>query len=566
MKDLKHRRSNVKIWWTRLRSESSWIGIRRQRKRRDERKARMNEKMNRKGTGRGIVLVATVLIIYTIICYIIIDRNPGKEVEVNENSQKELVAVTLDHMTTLPLPASDSSVEWECGTFYNNISKKNMEAYLRRLSDAGWKDYSGKEFSIVIPSGTTEYELVNGDHMLQLITYFEDEGVAFYNSILVYYDNDISVSEWNARRGAVTKEEVLPLIQHQVEELSLQGKIPDNKDKVTGMFEIYIDQGYDKLKLQAFAAYSDLGFTGCFLVRNGIVTYVPGNLANSHVLDIDHDGTYEIIDAYDSWQGNTFKLELLAYEYVNPPTAGSLTEVLKQKYYTCFVPADGYDAYRLNMDRTETVTLIGETKDYGKVQIVNENFAIIGDEAESFLTWSEDFDQSRLSQIEKILPETPPLIDISMENRKLDYIICLSDWDGRTEPTEVSKLAEAFDENYPTTPLISLVTMAVNESAPRITIDFKEYMPDSIRVYDAMLTEKNTLRYNINTEQAVQIIDDSRVSIPLSQHFAYYLSSDSNDYDKEWRRLFQVVCKWKDKECIYAFLLNTKGKSLNGNE
>lgn len=524
----------------------------------------MNEKMNRKGTWRGIAVVVAVLIIYTVICYIIIDRNPGRQEETDEDPRKELIAVTLDHMTTLPLPASDSSVEWECGTFYSNISKKNMEAYLRRLSDAGWKEYSGKALSSEIPVGTTEYELVNGDHMLQLITFFEDENVAFYNSILVFYDDDISVSELKARRGAVTKEEVLPLIQHQVDELSQQGKIPDNKDKVTGMFEINIDQGYDKLQLQAFAAYSDLGFTGCFLVRNGIVTYVPGNLANSYVLDIDQDGIYEIIDAYNSWQGNTFKLELVAYEYVKPSNFDSPTEALRQKYYTCFVPDDGYDAFKLNVDRAETVTLIGETKDYGKVQIINGSFAIIGDEAESFLTWSEDFDQSRLSKIEKKIPKTPPLIDISMEDTKLDYIIRMSDWDGRTESTELSKLAEAFDEKYPTTPLISLVTMAVNESAPRITIDFKEYMPDSIRVYDAMLTEKNTLRYNINTEQAVQIIDDRKVSFPLSQHFAYYLSSDSEDYDKEWRRLFQVICTWRDKECTYAFLLNTKGKSLHG--
>lgn len=525
----------------------------------------MNEKKNRRGTWRVIAVIAVVLIIYTVICYIIIDRNPGKRDEVDEDSRKELIAVTLDHMTTLPLPDSDNSIEWECGTCYSDISKKNMEAYLRRLSDAGWRKYDGKALSSEVPSGTTVYELVNGDHMLQLITFFEDKDVAFYNSILVYYDDDISVSELKARKGAVTKEEILPLIQYQVDELSRQGKISDNKDKVTGLFEINIDQGYDKLQLQAFAAYSDMGFTGCFLVRNRIVTYVPGNLANSNVLDIDQDGKYEILDAYHTWQGNTYKLELIAYEYMNPQTVDSLTEILRQKYYTCFVPVDGYDAYKLNMDRAETVTLIGETKDYGKVQVVNGEFAIIGDEDESFLTWSDSFDQSRLSKIEKIIPETPPSIDISMETSKLDYIVRMSDWDGKTESTEFTQLADTLIEKYPTTPLVSLETAAVNESATRIIIDFKEHIPDSIRVYDAMLTEKNTIRYNINTEQVVQIIDDSRVSFPLSQHFAYYLSSDSKDYDKEWRRLFQVVCKWKGKECIYAFLVNTKGKSLEGN-
>ncbi len=525
----------------------------------------MNEKKNRRSIRNSIIVVAVVLIAYTITCYVMIDRYSGKIDGVDEDSRKELIAVTLDHMTTLPLPDSDTSAEWECGTFYSHISKTDMEAYLRRLSEAGWKNYDGKALSRDIPLGTTEYELVHGDHLLQLITFFEDPDIAFYNSILVYYDDDISVSELKGRKGAMTKEDALPLIQYQVDELSRQGTVSDNKDKVTGLFEINIDKGFDRLQLQAFAAYSDMGFTGCFLVRNGIITYVRGNLANSHVLDVDQDGKYEILDSYDSWRGNTYRLELVAYEYVNPEAFNSLTEILVQKYYTCLVPVDGHDVFKLNMDRAETVTLIGETKDYGKLQVVDGSFTILGEEAESFLTWSASFDQSRLSMIQKEIPENPPLVNISLDSSKLDYIIRRSDWDGRTEATEISKLVEAFDTEYPRIPLISLETAAVNESALRIIIDFGKCIPDSIRVYDAMLTENNMLRYNINTEQAVQIMDDSRVSFPLSQHFAYYLSSDLKDDDKEWRRLFQIVCTWKDKECTYAFLLNTKGKSAKQN-
>jgi hypothetical protein len=102
----------------------------------------------------------------------------------------------------------------------------------------------------------------------------------------------------------------------------------------------------------------------------------------------------------------------VAYEYVNPDTFNSLTEILKQKYYTCLVPVDGYDAYKLNMDRAETITLIGETKDYGKLQVVDGNFTIIGAEASSFLTWSEAFDQKRLSSMDKEIPDNPPKISM----------------------------------------------------------------------------------------------------------------------------------------------------------
>ncbi len=527
-------------------------------------KVRMNEKKNRKSTRRSIIVVILVMIVYTITCYVIIDRYPGKTDEVDGASHKELIAVTLDHMTTLPLPDSDASAEWECGTFYSNISKADMDAYLQRLSKAGWKKYDGDTLDTAVPTGTTEYELVNGDHLLQLITYFTNQEINFYNGILVYYDDDVSVSALKTRRNAITKEEVLPLIQYQADELSRQDKIAENLSRVTGLLEITIDRGFDRLQLQAFAAFSDMGFTGCFLVRKGIVTYVPGNLATAHVVDIDQDGKYEVLDAYESWEGNTYRLELVAYEYVNPETFNSLTEILKQKYYTCLVPVDGYDVYKLNMDKAETVTLIGESKDYGKLQIVNGNFTIIGEESANFLTWSDAFDQSRLSKIEKQIPSTPPAIKISLDTTKLNYIVRKSHWGDKTETTDAGKLAEAFDQEFHKTPLISLETAAVNESAPRIIIEFGKYMPDSIRVYDAMLTESNALRYNMNTEQAVQIMDNSKVSFPLSQHFAYYLSSNSKDYDKEWRRLFQIVCTWKDKECTYAFVLNTKGKSLTG--
>lgn len=527
---------------------------------------RMSEKKSRKTIRWSIVLVILVMIAYTITCYVIIDCYSEKPEEVDEDSNKEMIAVTLDHMTTLPLPDSETSAEWECGTFYSNISKTDMEVYFRRLSEAGWKNADGEPLDTVIPSGTTVYDLVNGDHLLQLMTFFEDTEIAFYNSILVYYDDDVSVNDKRERRGAMTKEEVFPLLQYQVDELSKQGVVAENKDVITGLFEIDIDKGYERLQLQAFAAFSDMGFTGCFLARKGIVTYVPGNLANSHVLDIDQDGSYEILDNYHSWKGNTFRLELVAYEYTNPVSLDSLTEILQQKYYTCFVPVDGYDSYKLNIDRAETITLIGETKDYGKLQVADGNFVIVGKEAANFLAWEEAFDQSRLSTIEKKIPDKPPIINIKLDSTQLNYIVSKSDWGGKTETTEVEQLVASYDKAHKTVPFIRLETIAINESAPKIVIDFGDYIPDTIKVYDAMLTEENTIRYKINTEQAVRILDDSSISFPLSQHFAYYFSSNSKDYDKEWRRLFQVDCTWGDKECTYAFLLNTKGKSLSGEE
>jgi hypothetical protein len=49
----------------------------------------------------------------------------------------------------------------------------------------------------------------------------------------------------------------------------------------------------------------------------------------------------------------------------------------------------------------------------------------------------------------------------------------------------------------------------------------------------------------------------SQVKICLQQHMSYYLSSNSKDYERDWLRLFRVVCKWSYNECTYAFLMNT---------
>jgi hypothetical protein len=422
----------------------------------------------------------------------------------------------------------------------------------------------GKEIDMNIIDGTTGYSLVNEDHILQLITYLMDPGVAICNSVLVYYDENSSLLEMQSRKGAIPKSEAQELIQIQVDELSKQGKIPYTKDIVTGLFELAIDNVYDEFQLQAYAAISDMGFTGCFLIRKGVTSYVPGTLVNALVIDIDEDGNYELLDAYDSWEGNTSRLELVAYEYGNPDYFSSLTEIPLQKYYSCYVPVDGYDKFRLVKEEKDRVSLVGETKVYGTVKIKDNTLCIIEENLSVFLPWDISFDQSRLQKIEKTIPTTPVDITITYGESKLDYIVQETNWEGKKEEASIADAVKQILGKNQDLPRISLDSFAPDYDSSKIIIDFGDSIPDTIKVYDSMLEEGGGVRYNLSSEQTVQIIDDRSVGFPLSQHIAYGLSSNSGDYEKDWRRLFQVKCTWGENECTYSFLINTgKKKQLD---
>jgi hypothetical protein len=92
-----------------------------------------------------------------------------------------------------------------------------------------------------------------------------------------------------------------------------------------------------------------------------------------------------------------------------------------------------------------------------------------------------------------------------------------------------------------------------------VVIDFGNSIPDSIHVTDAILDDGGKPLYGDKSimNETVKILDDSKVSFELKQHMALYLSSNLEDYEKDWRRLFRVVCRFGEKECVYAFLINT---------
>lgn len=518
-----------------------------------------NTAKSRRITRRCIGAVILMLIVYTVICYVIIDNysNAPKESLANEETNFSNSIVAEDNI--LPVPASDASVDWECGTYYSNISKSSMQEYLTKLAGAGWKDFEGKDIATEVMNGTTGYDLRYKDHILQLITYLVDTENAICNSILVYYDEELSYEDMMSRIGTIDKPEALSLIQTQVKELSQQGKIPDTKDIVTGLFELPVKNAYEKMQVQAFAAISDMGFTGCFLIRKGVASYVPGNLSSAQVTDIDRDGSYELLNSYDRYEANTYCLELAAYRYEIPDN-NSLSELAVEKYHTCYVPKKGYEQFQLVMEEQGRLLLMGEDGSYGTITVEEGMLCIQGERASELLSWSSAFDQSNLKTLRKIDPSEPSDITISLEEKELGYVIWKTNWMGTEQEYSAVQILELIKQSKIEIPTVYVGSFYEEESAQRISIDFGESMPDSIQVFDAMLEESGSPRYQLDYEQAVQIMSDSRVEFPLSQHMAYYLSSDTRDYDRDWKRLFRVVCTWGEKQCTYAFVINTGEK------
>lgn len=457
----------------------------------------------------------------------------------------------------IPIPESNNSVEWECGTYYSDISKEQLHSYMEKLKKGGWTEVYDKEFDTEVKEGTTEYALIRGEQLLQIMIFFHNPSASISNSILVKLDENISKNDILQRKDALTKEEAFDIIKTELENVVEQGEIPTSRGNISGLFELFIEDAYEKLQVQAFAATGENGFAGCFLVRKGVASYVKGDLQNACITDIDGNKKYEIVDLVTQWSDGIYKINLLSYEYRNPEYFSSLTEILMPQYSNCFV---SQDYHSLQLQKTNKgVKLVDNEKDYGKI-IVKDDM-LFPEKLDEFPydQWSLAYDQENLRNIEKRDPSEPPDIFISVDGVGIDYVVRKTKWEDISEDYSMSeewaKLAKA--DFIPTFTLGGFG--ASTEKSRLVTLDFGDSIPDSITVKDAMLDEGGAVRYGdkLILDQSVKILDQSRVQFNLTQHFAYGLSSNSEDYEKDWQRLFRVICTWGEKECVYTFLINT---------
>ena len=475
-----------------------------------------------------------------------------KKTDLTNNSNKNEINTSA---VTVPKPNSDASVDWECGIYYSSISALNMEDYLQKLKDNGWKDMHGSDISADVDKGTSEYMLTKGNKILQIMMFLMDQENAISNSVLVKLDEEVPVSDIKNRKGTLSKSEALDQIQTIVDGMVDSGEIASTKETITGLIEIFIKEAFEKMNIQAYAAMSDNGFAGCFLIHNGVVSYVRGRLDNTCVADIDGDGEYELLDLY-AWYSGIYRIELSAYEYSNPVNFNSLTEVPTKKFYNCFVPNSGNGELSFKKVDDLTVMLIGPDDEYGIIKVDGTSLLLDDMENFPFEQWSKVYDQKLLLNMVKEIPKVPPEIIISIDGYSMDYVVQPTNWDGKDYETENTFTNIINKDQFIPTFLLAGIG---DENSRNVVIDFGNSIPDCIIVYDAMLNQNGGSHFN-ESERTVAIINNNQVEFNLSQHMAYYLSSNLEDYKKDWFRLFRLACKWGENECEYAFLINTGTK------
>ena len=477
----------------------------------------------------------------------------------------------------VPEPASDYKTDWGCGIYFSSISYEEVEDYLNRLKEEGWYAFMdpnlGISFNTIlsssekpavteVPAGNTQLLLSDGENLLQLLITIDSKSSAMNNSMLIRLEEGVSDAYVIGRKDALSKLDALRLIQPEVDKMSQERKLSVTKAKITGLFEVFIKDAYEMMGLQAYTAISDTGVTGSFLISKGSVLPVIGYLKDACVADIDGNGRYELLDLFGFGSG-IYRIELNIYEYSNPIIFSSLTEILHRKYSNCFIPVKGYAELRFLKLSDSEVRLIGididngKETDYGKIKI--KDYSPVPERLEGFpfKQWKDTYDQSRLSGIDKKIPEKAPEIIVSIDGRSMDYSVTKTIWDGKKENYNTSGLFRQILGKGSFVP--TYCVGGITEVVHTIEINFGDSMPDTIKVKDAMMMENGKIRYGEKQimDRDIEILDDSRVQFGLMQHMSYYLSSNLEDYEKDWYRLFHVICTWGDNEAVYTFVINT---------
>ncbi len=503
--------------------------------------------------------------------------SPSETFPPSEVSRDKDSSTTLQDL--LPDLAEVHEAVWGSGIYYISMSYGEIEDYLVRLEEKGWyyavdpelQSLSETSFSRKgpavreLPIGVTPLTFTDGRNLLQLLITIESKSSSLNNDIMVYWSEGITASYVTERKGALTKEEALPLIQAEVDSLVQEDQLSITKERIIGLFELFIEDAYEKMEIQAFTAISETGVAGSFLLAKGKVLPVAGFLEETCVADLDGNGRYELLDLYGFGSG-IYRIVLSAYEYSNPSYFSSLTEILHRTYGNTFIPKHGYGELKF-LKRSDTeVGLIGvdyelgvET-DYGN--IVFEDNAPVPEKIEEFPyeQWRFTFGQSQLPENNQRIPKEVPEVILSIDGRGLDYLVTETKWNGKETGYDTTSLFRMLLGEGNFLPTYRIGGEAGSEQ--RIEINFGDSIPDSIQVKDALMEENGSIRYGSRhmVDREVEMIDDSRVQFGLVQHTAYFLSSYLGDYEKDWYRLFHVICTWGDQEAVYTFVINTGSK------
>ena len=508
------------------------------------------------------------------------------------------VSWSSDFSIPVPKPDTEYIASNDYGTFCYGFDAEQLKEYLKELEVDGW-------FCIdnTIIEGKVHYTYSNGDMIFQIIDH--TKVVVVYSDITETFE---TVEDWEdsenltdsdnltdsyilvnfsygfntikQRENTLPKTEAIILIGENIyqlentdSELAIVGGT-----KITMVIERFMEDSFEKMGLQAFTVLNEKGrLVGNYLICNQSVLYVFDSLKDVCVVDIDKDGEYELLSLY-GWGSGIYRIELSAYKYVNPIYFSSNKKILQCAYRNCFVPKDGYGKLSLKKISDTEVRLLnhdwlaedskeytGDPMDFGVITRAEDGYHLVPERLEQFPydQWDYAYDQVNISsssdgtvlqEIEKSLEE-PPLINITVGEKKLNYEVCKTVWNG-VESNESISFTELFNNKEE----ILLFDSPENglEFKDTIVLDFGDIVPDSIIIKDYLLSSSGVSIYNdkLAMDKIVKIEGNGIFSFGLNQHFAMMLSSNTATYENPSYRGFRAICTFgEDKLCEYVFVL-----------
>lgn len=145
----------------------------------------------------------------------------------------------------------------------------------------------------------------------------------------------------------------------------------------------------------------------------------------------------------------------------------------------------------------------------------------------------------------------PPELEITINDKEVEYISALNKWDGNIydrEDTFITITKEQKD-------------IPVFENGSIVEIAFKGNPPDKFTVSDILIHENGRQIYTDKEIKNIPVVlYGDKYSFKIEEHFASLLSSYFEPNKKDIRG-FRMIASWGENECEYAFVIKTYSKT-----
>lgn len=147
------------------------------------------------------------------------------------------------------------------------------------------------------------------------------------------------------------------------------------------------------------------------------------------------------------------------------------------------------------------------------------------------------------------LPQEPPQITITIEDKELEYVVGKNQWDGSIydrKDTFKTILKKGSESEIP--------YIEIGNTA---TISFKNSPPSKFTISDILIDKNGNQRYSDKEIINIPVeLKHGKCSFEIKKHLASGLSSHYVEGKTDIRG-FKMIATWGENECEYGFIIRT---------